>query len=163
MPIDVLYDNLFLGNWNLQLPLRRLQQTVAIGQLSELSRSSFCELISATTATLAASTSCHQDPYSIQGRQFAAMAAEVCSLYGIIAVVKPREVLAMLGCHLQQPQQRTRFHPWSQALVRIAARSLVSPPCTLGWPMLGQDRVVNLCLASTAERTPSMHADIALS
>ncbi|KAK9864370.1 hypothetical protein WJX84_008173 [Apatococcus fuscideae] len=76
MPIDVLYDNLFLGNWNLQLPLRRLQQTVAIGQLSELSRSSFCELISATTATLAASTSCHQDPNSIQGRRFAAMAAE---------------------------------------------------------------------------------------
>ena len=122
LPVGVIYDSTFASDWGVQLPKHHLQRLVPIGQLVELGPAARGQLITALVAKLVDLAPCCLDPSTPRSRHFAALAAEATIVYGIFGVVKPREVLAMFGCHLQQPEQKDRSRPWAKALVGQSTR-----------------------------------------
>lgn len=117
LPIAVIYDNTFASNWDVQLPMPYLQRHVTIGQLVGLSPDAWRQLVTGIVAKLVDLAPSCLDPQSASSQHFAALAAQAIIVYGIFGIAKPREVLALLSCHLQTPQEKDRARPWAKALV----------------------------------------------
>ncbi|KAK9863756.1 hypothetical protein WJX84_007028 [Apatococcus fuscideae] len=124
LPVGVIYDSTFASNRSVQLPLHHLQRPVTIGQLIELSPAAWGQLVTMLVAKLVDLAPQCLNPASPSSRHFATLAAEATIVYGIFGVVKPREVLAMFGCHLQQPEQKDRARPWAKALQEVLLHTM---------------------------------------